>query len=350
MNNNDSGTRSFEPVQPKQQPTKPTKKAKPTPKKVVAAAIFTVVIAIIVLFCAIIIAEIAYKVSGDPTDNVNGTPKYNDITVSSADSAKGELIIVNKQNPMSDSLKSEVEQTIKNVFAYNAALKTEDPSHVVYYKYRDTDDQKSSLVPTVADKFNAMTTALYNETGCGDILFAYGYMKPNDKTLDCDYIHQAGMTADIKLSTGDGTHKLSSNSTVYTWLNTNCSKFGFINSYPVSTDDGYSISGGITGGDHGSDEVVASAQYRYVGIAHATYIMTNSLTVEGYISLLKTSHNGNENALNITGADGNSYSVYYVAASGSETAISVPSNYNYTISGDNMGGFIVTVNLSEKID
>ena len=53
MNNNDSGTRSFEPVQPKQQrAAKPTNKAKPTPQKITAIAIFTVVIAIIVLFCA----------------------------------------------------------------------------------------------------------------------------------------------------------------------------------------------------------------------------------------------------------------------------------------------------------
>lgn len=352
MNNNDSGTRSFEPVQPKQQRSaKPTNKAKPTPQKITAIAIFTVVIAIIVLFCAIIIAEIAYKVGGVPgDDNVNGALEYTEITVSSADSEKGELIIVNKQNPMSDALKIEVSQTIKNVLDYNTALKAQDSSHAVYYKYLYPDNDKNALLPAVIDKFNRMTTALYNETGCGDILFAYGYLNPNQSTLDCDYIHQAGMTVDLKLKASEDTLRLSSNPTVYSWLNENCSKFGFINSYPVVTDDGYRIENGMSD-NHGSDEQVASAQFRYVGVAHATYITEQSLTIDDYAALLKASHNGHENALSITGADGNSYLVYYVAASnGSETTLSVPEKYSYTVSGDNMGGFIVTVNLSEKIN
>ena len=40
---------------------------------------------------------------------------------------------------------------------------------------------------------------------------------------------------------------------------------------------------------------------------------------------------------------GKEYSVYYVKYSGNPTSVPVPKNSNYTISGDNMNGFIVTV-------
>ena len=50
----------------------------------------------------------------------------------------------------------------------------------------------------------------------------------------------------------------------------------------------------------------------------------------------------------VVGADGNSYEVFYVAkSSGDLTTIEIPKGYAYTVSGDNVGGFIVTVNLSQ---
>ena len=54
--------------------------------------------------------------------------------------------------------------------------------------------------------------------------------------------------------------------------------------------------------------------------------------------------------LTIQGADGNDYEVYYVPADEGITQFSVPQNYKYTISGDNVGGFIVTVHLSEPVN
>jgi D-alanyl-D-alanine carboxypeptidase len=100
---------------------------------------------------------------------------------------------------------------------------------------------------------------------------------------------------------------------------------------------------------HKTDETGVSDYaycFRYVGIPHATYISEKNICLEEYVELLKTNHSGSEH-LKIEGADGKSYEVYYVAAgSGDLTTLSVPSNYAYTISGDNMGGFIVTVDLS----
>ena len=77
--------------------------------------------------------------------------------------------------------------------------------------------------------------------------------------------------------------------------------------------------------------------------------MYNSgLCLEEYVQLLKTSYSGGEH-LAITGTDGNQYEVYYVPASDTElTSIKVPKDHSYTVSGDNAGGFIVTVNLSDS--
>ena len=86
--------------------------------------------------------------------------------------------------------------------------------------------------------------------------------------------------------------------------------------------------------------------FRYVGVAHATYMVTNNLCLEEYTARLAASYT-KDSPLEITAADGHKYEVYYVAASGDITTLEIPKNYVYDISGDNIGGFIVTVHLDE---
>jgi D-alanyl-D-alanine carboxypeptidase len=87
---------------------------------------------------------------------------------------------------------------------------------------------------------------------------------------------------------------------------------------------------------------------RYVGVPHAVYMTENNLCLEEYLELLRTSHKYEDTPLEITAGD-KDYLVYYVAANTAEgsnfTSIPVPpaSEGTYTISGDNMNGFVVTV-------
>ena len=75
----------------------------------------------------------------------------------------------------------------------------------------------------------------------------------------------------------------------------------------------------------------------------------HSLCLEEYVELLRTQYTGS-NHLSVKDASGESYEVYYVPASANElTTIQVPENYAYTVSGDNIGGFIVTVCLDRPI-
>ena len=115
------------------------------------------------------------------------------------------------------------------------------------------------------------------------------------------------------------------------WFYQNCYKYGFVVRYP-----------------EGKESITGVSDYkhcfRYVGVAHATYIHQNGLCLEEYVELLKNNYASSAMRLTIAAADGISYEVYYTAKSGEElTTLDVPSNYNYTVSGDNRGGFIVTV-------
>ena len=87
----------------------------------------------------------------------------------------------------------------------------------------------------------------------------------------------------------------------------------------------------------------------YVGVPHASYITGNQLTLSSYLTKLRTEHAFSEDGANhlvFTAEDGNRYEVYYVEASGDMVSLPIPTdNGEYTISGDNQNGFVVTVTL-----
>ncbi len=85
--------------------------------------------------------------------------------------------------------------------------------------------------------------------------------------------------------------------------------------------------------------------YRYVGMAHTYYMNRYNMCLEEYLDKVRT-----EKIIEFRTANGSGtpYVVYYVPADQSgRTEISVPANagYEYSISGDGTGGFIVTVKI-----
>ena len=105
------------------------------------------------------------------------------------------------------------------------------------------------------------------------------------------------------------------------WFDENAAKYGFIESF----EDGY----------------------RYVGVAHAKSISGSKdiTSLAAYIEYLKT--NTNVNKTIEVEVDGTTYKVYYVACAAGDT-IKVPADKDYTISGTNEGGVIVTVTVKTK--
>ena len=117
----------------------------------------------------------------------------------------------------------------------------------------------------------------------------------------------------------------------FAWINENCYKYGFILRYP---EDKESI----------TEIQYEPWHFRYVGIPHAYYMTKNDLCLEEYIDLVRGYAYGDKN-LEFTDDNGKSYEVYFVPSDdGAETTtVPVPAGKKYTVSGNNIDGFIVTV-------
>ena len=114
----------------------------------------------------------------------------------------------------------------------------------------------------------------------------------------------------------------------YKWIYDNAHKYGFIQLYPATTEDGSTADANI---------------FRYVGIPHATYIKQNKISFEEYLTALSATTPSNPISINTV--DGNKY-IYYIPADGEHV---IPKNNTYSISGDNKGGYIITVNADVSI-
>lgn len=143
--------------------------------------------------------------------------------------------------------------------------------------------------------------------------------------------HHTGLCVAIMVKQGSELNAPDSNH----WIYQNCHKYGFVMRYPDEKKD-------ITGLPYSYEYCL-----RYVGIPHATYIAENELCLEEYTQYL-ANHATLSSPLSITGADKKLYSVFYVKAEGDLTVIEIPKNTVYTVSGDNVGGFIVTLHLSDS--
>lgn len=118
----------------------------------------------------------------------------------------------------------------------------------------------------------------------------------------------------------------------YEWIQENCYKYGFVERYPNNKIDKTNIK-------------YSSAYYiRYVGIPHAEIMKSKEYCLEEYLAFIKD-YSFDKTHYECTLNNGDSYEIYYVSAeaSGDTVNVPVPKNYQYSISGDNMNGFIITV-------
>ena len=151
--------------------------------------------------------------------------------------------------------------------------------------------------------------------------------------------HHTGLAFDLKVMSNSAPIQLRDSE--YKWLEAHCAEYGFIIRYPA----GKSSETGIT------DEPY---HLRYVGVAHATYMTEHKLCLEEYLKLLRDTYSYDKSPLEFKAGE-QDYLVYYVPADTAEGATfttfpapSETSKETYSISGDNMNGFIVTVTKAAK--
>lgn len=141
--------------------------------------------------------------------------------------------------------------------------------------------------------------------------------------------HHTGLAFDLAVYLDGKTYSLSSFD-VYDWVPTNLPRYGFILRYPADKVN-------VTG--IGYEEW----HFRYVGIPHAVYMTEQNLCLEEYINILRAYQADGDHLF--VEADGVKYEIWYVpiAPEGDVTEVSVPDGVPYTISGNNIDGFVVTL-------
>ena len=284
----------------------------------------------------------------DPNNGQNTLPwnnAYINEQYANTNKNVGDLILVNAQN--SYALTDTIGSKLTNLYGYEG--------HGSYYVLPDSNtkirstiisamkqlifdmvDANSNTLGTSSEFDRLYITSAYRDTATQE---GYNSSNPNRYPELAGYTeHHTGLAFDLKVMSKEATISLRDNE--YEWLEAHCAEYGFIIRYDASKS-------ALTG--------IADEPYhlRYVGVPHATYMTERDLCLEEYMELLRNSHRYDQTPLEIKAGE-QEYLVYYVAADTAEgatfTSIPVPpaSEGTYSISGDNMNGFIVTVTKTSK--
>lgn len=251
---------------------------------------------------------------------------YANTTLGAEEVHRGNLILVNNAHPcefdftaIAEGTSTEVQKvTIKSILDTKTA-----------YHYTAA-DWEVGMDKEAAYAMDAWLEGFYSATGNSDIRMIRGYSAESE---DLDF--RAGRTCMIGTYPAVGSSNYYKQEGTYAWAGENAHNYGFVLRYPEGKEGKF-------------DETISTntnAVFRYVGVAAATYMHQNNQCLEEYLETVKGY--SIDNMLNVTAANA-TYGVYYVPANANgSTSFSVPADSSqYTISGNNMDGFVVTVTLS----
>ncbi|MBQ2862736.1 MAG: D-alanyl-D-alanine carboxypeptidase family protein, partial [Clostridia bacterium] len=149
--------------------------------------------------------------------------------------------------------------------------------------------------------------------------------------------HETGRAFDLKVEENGAGVPIRNADAQYLWIYDNCYKYGIIYRYPSNKTEitGVSMSASSTHADH----------FRYVGVAAATAMQKNGWCLEQFIAEMNNYTYDGEH-LKVEAHDGVKYEMYFYPANAEgETQVKVPDGAEYSISGNNIDGFIVTVTV-----
>ncbi len=268
------------------------------------------------LLIALAILLVIIVMSINPAGLSTSKLEYVDKTVEKQDLQTGSLLLADAKHPY----KAEDEAWLALVGCTTYMESQPDATGV-----GSKDHSERNYVPWKAMRLNETAMAAAHKM----LTAAKNSVKQNPVTIDAAYdvvkfgssyeydTALAILLSDFE-STGDERKPLSAE--YKAWFEKNAATYGFI---AMDVEDGY----------------------RYVGVAHAKYIKDNSLTLADYITYLKEETDTTK-VLTIK-VEGTEYAVYYQACKKAGDSIKVPENAEYTLSGTNEGGVIVTVKLSK---
>ena len=204
-------------------------------------------------------------------------------------------------------------------------------------------DKDVFLAPVALEALNAMMDAFQAQGGSKTVNVVAGYRTAEfqqhlfDQSAERNglahaekYVaqpggseHHTGLVVDFSLLFADGSSAEYQGTGEYAWINQNCQDYGWVVRYDEAKES-------ITGiGDE-------PWHFRYVGVPHAAVMAAKGLCMEEYIDYLREFPYDGQH-LTVDCAAGK-YEIWYCAG----TAAYLPESGEYTVSGNNVDGLIVT--------
>lgn len=274
--------------------------------------------------------EITQDVGGE--DEITPTPTEqvpDTITLSTADIYKGDLILVNNiyEYHFNENAE-EIQLTDLDEYKDGAIKVGKDELKLAAKILEPLDKMISDCNAALGVDNTGVTSAyrtkeyqenVYNQyVEEGGVEYAEAYVS------DPGYSeHHTGLSLDLGIYYNDGSEGRFSGSNNAEWMDANCQEYGFIRRYQ---EDKREITGISNEAWH----------FRYVGVPHATYMNANNLCLEEYIEYLRA-NTSKEVPLSVTCSTG-TYQIYATK----ETNMVKPEQ-EYSVSGDNIDGYIITV-------
>ncbi|MBR6050251.1 MAG: D-alanyl-D-alanine carboxypeptidase family protein [Clostridia bacterium] len=254
------------------------------------------------------------------TTQSGGVEGYAAISLSQSGVFNGPLVIINETNQY--TIPTGDDNTLTSL--YN------QPGFKTSYRLKNSHVAlRYEIIEQFASMINMLKSRFASTSLAEDYLLITNAGTVNDPSAVLDYSDEniSGYSFDIRVYiTSTGKNRIL-NKDEQAWLADNCAKYGFVLRYEEGKED-------TTG-------VIADLyHFRYVGIPHSTYMKANGLCLEEYVSLIK--NYTYKSPLTIT-SGAKTYDVYYVKLAGPATTAYVPTGAVYTVSGNNVDGFIITV-------
>ena len=293
-------------------------------QKITLIVIAALTILALVLLLVVIVASVN---PANPFGISDGFSNLEDYTVTSKDYNTGSLLVVNTKTDKY-TIPSDEDLGLYSLMDYRKEqVKDSTPYSVGSDVY---------LNITAVENLHKMIMDMLEEKGFYDAKVITGFRSESaqtavNPTLVGHSDHHTGMLFAFDFTPAGEDTKEDKDEQIK-WLGENAHKYGIVLRYPTSKAE-------HTGVDNYTDA------YRYVGVAHASYIKANDLCLEEYVNYLKENTNSGQTLKIEVGNE--TYKVYYVACEEGDT-IKVPkvaSAEDLTISGTNEGGVIVTVKV-----
>ena len=270
-------------------------------QKITLIVIAALTILALVLLLVIVIASVNPAPSFGISDGFSNVVDY---AVTEKDLQTGSLIVADDDHRYNYTFSAE---ELEVIGAYrNSNLVNDENGKAIGKYYMNSQSQMKLTKEAMAAAHNMLVEA-EKAVQKDDLLiaFTYGYNEADNEEYN---------TALLIYLTNYENGKL--DRSYSNWFEENAADYGFIESF----ENGY----------------------RYVGIAHAKSISGSKdiTSVADYVKYLKENTSVNK-TIEIE-ADGATYKIYYAECTAGES-IKVPADKDYTISGTNEGGVIVTV-------